>query len=213
MKNLKANWITKDPATRLYQIPVPIIGLTGGIGTGKSTVAEILRSHGIPVIDADGLVKNIYKKSETLDFISKHFPHAIEDGMIVFKKLRETVFVDARAKKLIEDFIYASMPEEFKKAFGQFDHPLFVVYDVPLLFEKNLSSLVDLSVCVYAPRPLQIERIVKRDNSSVELATKILENQMDIEEKKKRSDLIIDNTRELSDLKILVEHFLKDVTA
>lgn len=212
MKNLKAKRTTKNPENRLYNIPVPIIGLTGGIGTGKSTVAEILRGKNIPVIDADRLVKNIYQKSETLEFISKHFPHVIDDGIIVFTKLRETVFLDSLAKKLIEDFIYAYMPGEFKKAFMAFNNPHFVIYDVPLLFEKKLNNFVDLSVCVYAPREVQIERIILRDKSSKELAAKILDNQMDIEEKKKRSDLVIVNTGKLEDLKISVGQFLKDIT-
>lgn len=213
MKNLKAKWITKNQQTRLYQIPVPIIGLTGGIGTGKSTVAEILREKNIPVIDADKLVKNIYQKRETLEFIAKHFPDIIEDGMIVFKKLREIVFVDSRAKKLVEDFIYAHLPAEFKKAYSAFQNPPFVVYDVPLLFEKKLNEFVDLSVCVYAPKHVQTERIISRDKSSSELAAKMLESQMDIDEKKHLSNLIITNTEDLEVLKKSVEQFLQEITA
>lgn len=212
MKNLKAKWISKNAESRLYQIPVPIVGLTGGIGTGKSTVAQILRDKNIPVIDADRLVKNIYQRSETLEFITKHFPHVIEEGIIVFRKLRETVFVDALAKKLIEDFIYASMPAEFKKAYAEFKNPHFVVYDVPLLFEKNLDQLVDLSVCVYASKDIQLGRIILRDKSDSDLAQKILDQQMDIEEKKFRSQLIIKNTAELEDLNLAVEEFLKEIT-
>lgn len=212
MKNLKAKWITKTPETRLYEVPVPIIGLTGGIGTGKSTVAKLLREKNIPVIDADKLVKNIYQKPEALEFIAKHFPHAVKDGVIVFQKLREIAFVDAIAKKLIEDFIYAYMPGEFKKAFQAFSNPAFVVYDVPLLFEKKLNSLVDMSVCVYAPRELQINRIVDRDQSDSTLASKIIDNQMDIEEKKKLSDLVISNTGTLEDLTKTVDQQILDIT-
>lgn len=211
MKNLAAKWITKDQKTRLYQIPVPIIGLTGGIGTGKSSVAEILRKKNIPVIDADRLVKNIYQKAETVEFVAKHFPHVIKEGAIVFKELRETAFVDTLAKKLIEDFIYSYLPGEFKKSYSEFKNPQFIFYDVPLLFEKKLNELVDLSVCVYAPREVQIKRIINRDKSSKELAIKILDNQMDIEEKKKLADLVIPNTSDLKDLKGTVEQFLKDI--
>lgn len=212
MKNLKPKWITKKQENRLYQIPVPIIGLTGGIGTGKSTVAKILREKSIPVIDADDLVKNIYQKPETLEFITKHFPHVILDGVIVFKKLRESAFVDHLSKKLIEDFIYAFLPDEFNKAYAQFNNPHFIVYDVPLLFEKKLNDLVDLSVCVYAPRSLQIDRIIIRDKTSVEQATKILDHQMDIEEKRKHADLVVINTGNLEDLRISVGQLLKDIT-
>lgn len=211
MKKLKAKWVTKTPANRLYQIPVPIIGLTGGIGTGKSTVAQLLREKNIPVIDADRLVKNIYQKKETVEFIAKHFPAVIVDGAIDFKRLREIAFVDSQNKKLIEDFIYAFMPLEFKKAYATFLNPSFVVYDVPLLFEKKLNELVDLSVCVYASREIQIERIVLRDKTSREMAEKILLHQMDIEEKKKCADLVIENNDGIDELKKSIEFFLTDI--
>lgn len=211
MKKLKNKWVTKTPETRLYQIPVPIIGLTGGIGTGKTSVAEILREKNIPVIDADKLVKNIYQKHETVEFIQKNFPHVIKDNIISFQQLREIAFSNTNVKKMIEDFVYSYLPDEFKKTYSKFKTPTFIVYDVPLLFEKNLDHLVDLSVCVYAPKKNQIERIVLRDKSKKELAETMIANQMDIEEKKKKSDLIILNTDGQNKLKISVEEFLNDV--
>jgi dephospho-CoA kinase len=65
MKKLKNNWVTKNKSNRLYEVPVPILGLTGGISTGKSTVAQLFREAGIPVIDADQLVKGIYQKKSS----------------------------------------------------------------------------------------------------------------------------------------------------
>src|SRR4051812_34511938 len=120
MRNLKNNLVKLTPDKRLYQIPCPIIGLTGGIGTGKSTVAELFRAENIPVIDADRLVKNIYQETETKEYIQRHFPAAVVNSEIDFKKLREIVFVNPDAKKLVEEFIYARMPLEFKKAFETF---------------------------------------------------------------------------------------------
>ena len=213
MKKLKASWITKNQETRLYQIPVPVIGLTGGIGTGKSTVAEILREKNIPVIDADRLVKNIYTSPASIRFLKKHFPHSILDEVINFQKLRETIFANESAKNILEDFIYSYLPEEFIKAFEKFNNPKFIVYDVPLLFEKKLNEKVDLTVCVYAPRKTQIERIVARDKTSIELAQKILKNQMDIDEKKELADIVINNEQDINALKLSVEKFLKEITA
>ena len=212
MKNLKAKWITKNPKSRLYQIPVPIIGLTGGIGTGKSTVAQILHEKNIPIIDADKLVKNIYQKPETLDFIAKNFPSVIENQSINFNKLREIVFANSQSKKLIEDFIYEHLPSEFKQTFSTFKNPAFIVYDVPLLFEKKLNEYIDLSICVYAPKEKQIERIISRDHSNRELALKIVESQMDIEQKKLNADLVIPNTAGPLELKNLVEQLLQEIT-
>ena len=117
---LNANWITKNQNNRLYQIPVPIIGLTGGIACGKSTVAGLFRQHNISVIDADLLVKNIYKKSETIEFIKNSFPTAMDDNLISFVKLRELVFNHPEIKLELEQFIYNRLPIEFKKTFRHF---------------------------------------------------------------------------------------------
>jgi len=211
MKKLKSKWITKNPENRLYQMPVPIIGLTGGIGTGKSTVSDILRKKNIAVIDADKLVKNIYTFPETLDFISNHFPLAFQNGAIDFPKLREIVFADSAAKKSIEDFIYTYLPSEFKKAYEELNNPEFIVYDVPLLFEKKLDEKVDLTVCVYAKRKTQIERLLSRDKSTPELAEKMLASQMEIDEKKRLSDILIDNQNDLEALNFSIEEFLKGI--
>lgn len=212
MKKLKNKFIKQTEETRLYQIPVPIIGLTGGIGTGKSTVANLFKKEGIPVIDADQLVKNIYQRNETKKFIKSHFPGAIDQEQIQFKKLREIVFHNEEAKKLVEDYIYALMPDEFKRAYYQFNNPSFIVYDVPLLFEKQLHLLTDLSICIYSPKETQIERVLKRDQISRELAESILAKQFDIEEKRKIADFHIDNTGSIEDLTRLCNELIKALT-
>jgi dephospho-CoA kinase len=211
-KKLKNNLVKLSADKRLYQIPVPIIGLTGGIGTGKSTVAASLRKHGFAVIDADQNVKLVYQKPETLIFIKKHFLAAVHNEQIDFKKLREIVFINQDAKQLIEDYIYQHLPGVFLEAYKMFNNPEVIIYDVPLLFEKQLHLLVDVSVCVYAPREVQIQRLMARDHSTRDLAEKILSNQLDIEEKKKLSDFIIENTGDIHLLEHKVEEFLKNVT-
>lgn len=211
MRKLKSNLVKLTAEKRLYQIPVPIIGLTGGIGTGKSTVASLLKKHGLPIIDADQNVKTVYQKPETLVFIKKHFPSAIVDNQIDFKKLREIVFVNQESKQTVEDYIYMHLPSTFKEAYARFNNPPFIIYDVPLLFEKKLNPLVDVSVCVYAPRETQIQRLMARDHSTRELAEKILANQLDIEVKKELSDFTIENTGDLTILEKNVEEFLKNV--
>lgn len=207
MKSLK----TKSQEDRLYQIPVPIIGLTGGIGTGKSSAAEFLRQMNVPVIDADKLVHSIYNRPETLEFIKNHFPHACSGNNIDRKILREIVFADESKKKELENFIYQYMPEEFRNAFLKFTSPRFIVYDVPLLFEKKLNELVDASICVYAPKELQIERVMKRDQSSRELAIKIIESQIDIESKKNKADIVISNTGNQDFLRDQIKKIISEI--
>ena len=212
MKKLKSNLIKHTPETRLYQIPVPIIGLTGGIASGKSTIADFFKKENIPVIDADRLVKNIYQTIETKNFIRTNFPQAIEGNEINFKKLRELVFQDPLSKTSLENQIYQYLPSEFKKAFTSLNNPLFIVYDVPLLFEKKLDPFIDLSICVYAPRKMQIERLIIRDHSTQEMAEKIIDQQIDIEEKKKHANFVIENTSNLNELEVLFKRLLQEIT-
>ncbi len=200
MKKLKNKWITKNSATRLYELPAPIIGLTGGIATGKSTVAELFRNSGFAVIDADKLVKNIYQTNEAQQFVTFHFPEAIREGKIDFKHLRASVFGDVKNQELVENFIYSKLPAEFLRSFSEFNNPECVVYDVPLLFEKKLNFKVDVSVCVYSSKATQLERLIKRDHISADLAEKIISKQMDIEAKKNSSDLIIENIGDQANL-------------
>jgi dephospho-CoA kinase len=212
MKKLKNNLVKLIPQNRLYQLPVPIIGLTGGIGSGKSTVAELFRQAGIPVIDADKNVKKIYQKPETLHFIKDEFPEVVSHEKIDFKKLREIVFVNPDALELLESFLYQHMPSIFLDAYSELNSPEFIVYDVPLLFEKNLHLQVDLSVCVYAPKDSQIERLIKRDlQTSRELAEKILSRQMNIEDKKKISDYVLENTGSLVELRSKFTLFIENI--
>jgi dephospho-CoA kinase len=200
--------LSKDE--RLYNLERPIIGLTGGIATGKSTVSKMLQEKGLQVIDADALVKSIYQTEEAKNFIKQEFPTAW-DGGINFTILRSMAFQDSNIKKRIEDFIYARLPEEFKRAAEKINLQNFIIYDVPLLFEKKLDKKFDLTVVVFAPREIQRKRILSRDGSSEEVIKRILEQQIDIEDKKKKADFIIDNSKGTEDLKAGVEKLLLSI--
>ena len=202
---LKEIFITKTSKERLYNISCPVIGLTGGIATGKSTVSNLFIENKIPVICADKLVKNIYKEKETILFIKELFPETICDENIDFKKLRTTAFSSKENKETIESFIYSKLPSAFNLEFSKLNTPDLLIYDVPLLFEKKMQNLFDLTVCVYAKREIQIERIIKRDQSSFELAEKILANQMPIDKKKELSDFCIKNNKGLDKLELEFE--------
>lgn len=197
---LKANYITKNTQSRLYQLPVPVIGLTGGIATGKSTVAKLFSAINFPVIDADSLVKKVYQKKVVIDFIHTNYPSAIINQTIDFKILRSLAFSSESEIKKIETEIYRHLPGEFLKAFSSLYSPNFVIYDVPLLFEKGLDKLVDQKLVVYSPIEKQIERLIKRDQVPTETANKILAHQMPIEQKKQLADFIIDNSSSETDL-------------
>lgn len=194
----------------MYDLSIPIVGLTGGIATGKSTVSEILKQQGVALIDADALVKDIYALNETKKLVKKLAPEAITDETIDFKKLRKAFFENEEIKKGLESHIYLRLPEVFLKRLKSFDTPRFVVYDVPLLFEKGLESKMDLTALVYAPRELQVKRLMERDQIDLPLANKILCNQMDIEDKQKLADMVIHNDKDFSNLEAEVMLFLKE---
>lgn len=212
MKRLKEEFHKLSSENRLYQVDHPVIGLTGGIATGKSTVAKYFEENDIPVISADALVKTVYSKPETIEFVKENWPESLTEGEIDFSILRKIAFSEDSNREKIEQFIYARMPEAFKEHYNKFDSPELMVYDVPLLFEKGLAPLVDLSVCVYAPREIQIQRLKERDSIDDALASQILASQIDIEDKKEAADFIIDNSRGLEDLKKNFEKFIKKIS-
>jgi len=211
MKNLKEKFIKLEPGFRLYNYDKPIIALTGGIATGKSTVTKLLEQKGLKVIDADALVKSIYQKQETKDLIRTTFSDVWVNNEINFPKLRELVFQNPKVKELIEGFIYARLPEAFREATAKITNQDFYIYDVPLLFERNLDTKVDLKLVVYAPRSVQLARLIDRDGSKEEIGNKILDAQMDIEEKKEKADFVISNSGSVAELAAEVDQLLQQI--
>ena len=186
--------------TRLYGLDIPIIGLTGGIATGKSTVSAMLRDLGAPVIDADRLIKFIYNQQDTLEFIQLNSPNSILKKRIDFQILREEFFTNSELKKNIENFLYAKLPSAFRYHVDQLNNPSFIIYDVPLLFEKHLEQSVDITVLVYASAEIQLKRLMSRDNCSASVAQSILDSQDPIDSKTEKSDFIVENSKNTNHL-------------
>ncbi|WPU64690.1 dephospho-CoA kinase [Peredibacter starrii] len=208
---LKSKFIKLNEAQRLYGLDKPIIGLTGGIATGKSTVTKLLEAQGLVVLDADRLVKSIYQTQEAKDFIKTNFPETWVNSEINFQKLRELFFHNPKTKEAVEGFIYARLPQAFANAAAQNTKQPFYIYDVPLLFEKGLDQKMDLSVLVYAPRKIQRARLMDRDGHIEEMAEKILTHQLDIEDKKLKANFVIDNSAGMEELAAEVKQFLLQV--
>ena len=209
---LRPQYISKKPQERLYQLEKPILGLTGGIASGKSTAAHFIKEHGLHVICADELVKEVYREEKVLQTLREDFPQVInQDNQIQFGKLREIVFNDPEIKKKIETLIYSYLPEKFKQKANAIQDQNTIIYDVPLLFEKNLQESIDLSICVYTRPELQIKRILSRDGGSRELASKILSAQLPIDEKKSKADFVLDNQKDPEHLKKHIEQLFREI--
>lgn len=211
MVKLNPNHIRLTQDQRLYRCPVPIVGLTGSIATGKSSVTKILRQLGHSVIDADKLIKDIYTQPDVIDFIKQNCPEAIVNEVIDFKVLRIKFFSDKELALKLENKLYSYLPEAFNNSLNALlkNTPSFILYDVPLLFEKGIGDKVDTIVTVYAPKEIQLKRLMARDNIDHDIALKLISNQIDIEQKKQNSHLIIDNSLTIENLPGHVEKFLQ----
>jgi dephospho-CoA kinase len=211
---LKQNYIRLSMQERIYQLSIPIVGLTGGIATGKTSAANFFRQQELPVISADKLIKTIYAWPETLEFLKREVPSVLEGYKILFPKLRELFFRESFLRQKLEGFLYTRLPSAFHHELQQYAQPQVVIYDVPLLFEKKLNAGHDQVICVYCNRKEQIERMNNRDGTTGELAQQILSCQWDIDKKREASDWIINNQQDTQVLdsecqKILGELFVQ----
>ncbi|EEY34095.1 dephospho-CoA kinase [Pseudoleptotrichia goodfellowii] len=203
-----------------------IIGLTGGIGTGKSTVSNIFRQKGIPVVDTDVIAREVIDYPEVVNEIIRNFGTEIleeetqqEQGQNKFKKkkisrnkLGQIVFKDEKKVGILNSIMHPLIIKVMKEQTEKLkkDNKI-IVADVPLLFEIHLEKEFDITVLVYADKETQIKRIMKRDKRTLEQAEDIINSQMDIEEKKKKSNYIIYNNGDFEKLTEETEKFLKSL--
>lgn len=196
-----------------------IIGLTGGIGSGKSAAATILKGLGLKIIDLDQITHNLMKPRE-LGYIEikKEFGEKYIDtkGAIDRKLLREEIFSSLDLKKRIESILHPIIFEECSKQLNKLKHEKYIVLVIPLLFEtKNYISLIDESLLIDCDLETQIERVIKRDGVSKVLANRIIKNQMNRQEKQLLADKVILNDGNINHLKtqldIYYKKLLKDI--
>lgn len=180
-----------------------IIGLTGGIASGKSTVSNFFKELGVKVIDADIVAREISERKATIDEICNIFGRDIldENGRIVREKLRERVFQDKRLVQKLNSIIHPQVIEYFKERKDENREDELLIFDVPLLYEAKMDTLCDKVIVVGVDRKKQIERVIQRDGSSEEVAKNIVANQMPLEDKIKRANFVIMNDGTLEELK------------
>lgn len=170
------------------------IGLTGGIGSGKSTVARILETLGIPVYYADDAAKQIMNTDEGLkQEIRKHFGDAsYVDDRLDRKYLAGIVFKNAEKLELLNSLIHPVTIRHSEEWFSRQKAP-YAVREAALLFESGASARLDFIIGVYAPQALRIQRVIKRDGLSVEEIKSRMSRQINEEMKMKLCDAVIRN--------------------
>lgn len=190
-----------------------IVGLTGGIASGKSTVSNIFRKFGLKIIDADKVAKEISQREDVEREIKNFFGPVIikKDNQVDRAKLREIVFSDEKKLKVLNSMIHPKIIFEFKKIKEKSDKNDIIIFDVPLLFEVGMDKLCDKIILVFINREEQVRRIQERDKISKELCEKIIDAQLNLEEKIAKADIIIDNNGSLEELKIKVNNVYQEL--
>ncbi|MFO0584468.1 MAG: dephospho-CoA kinase [Anaeromyxobacter sp.] len=182
-----------------------VIGLTGGIATGKSTFAAALRTLGVPVVDADVLARQVVEPGRpALEAIVRTFGREVvgADGTLDRKKLGQKIFAEPLSRRKLEAITHPAIREAMIAETIRLDaagHDL-AFYDAPLLFEVGLDQAMDSVVVVYAPRAAQVARLAAREGASEADAQARLAAQWPIDEKAARADFVVDNTGGVGDL-------------
>ena len=186
------------------------IALTGGISTGKSTVCNLFKLHGFLTIDADKIAHKLL--DENSHKIATMFGEQyVENGKVLRKELGKIIFSNEENKLKLEALLHPLIKEEIikeSKVFEEQNKPYFV--DIPLFFEK-MHYPIPKSLVIYTPKDLQIERLMKRDKIDEAEARLKISNQMDIEEKRKLADMVIDNSKDLKHLQNEVERIIGEI--
>lgn len=192
-----------------------ILGLTGGIGSGKSTVSKIFLSMGIKVFDADLIAKDILEteqvKEEIKEKLGKEFIN-LKSNSVDKELLKKEVFNNSKKLNILNGIVHPRVVDIYKKKYLEFkDKKEIVIFDVPLLFEVNLERYCDKVIVVDIDLKVQIERIKNRDNIDVALINKIIAAQMSREERNIKADILIENDGSLEELKQKIEKIIKDI--
>lgn len=193
-----------------------IVGLTGGIGSGKSTFAALLRARGVPVLDADALARAaVAPGSPALAEIVRAFgPDALgPDGALDRRRVAAIVFADPAARRRLEAITHPAVRRAMQAETARLaaaGHGL-ALYDVPLLYEVGLERDLDAVVVVWAPRDVQRARLVLRDGMAPADADARLAAQLDVDEKARRADFVVDNSGPPEALAAKADRLLHDL--
>ncbi|MCP4652374.1 MAG: dephospho-CoA kinase [Candidatus Omnitrophica bacterium] len=178
--------------------------ITGNFASGKSVVIAGLKNKGAVVFDADKIVHRYYRNRDSTVYkkVIRFFPEAVKkNGVICRKKLGGLVFSDVKKLLKLEGIVHPPIIKELKAWCGKADNKIFVA-EVPLLFEKKLSSIFDAVIVVVAKKEITVSRAMSKYNMSRPKAVKRLSFYLPVKAKIKKADFVIYNSSNLQDLKI-----------
>jgi dephospho-CoA kinase len=196
---------------------VRVYGLTGNIGSGKSTVARMLEARGVPVVDADRVARDVVEPGQpALREIAERFPGVLQrDGTLDRKALAARVFADFRERLALERIVHPRIAEEVAARMGALagaGHPC-AVYEAALIVENKLEDGLDGLIVVTAPQRLAIERLRERDGMNEEEARSRLAAQLPSEDKVRRARFVIENTGSEAELEAQVDRVAQALKA
>jgi len=180
------------------------IGLTGGIGSGKSTVTEIFSSLGITVIDADRIAHQLTQPgSDSFNEIRQLFGKDFikSDGELDRKKIAQTIFSEPSKKIALEEILHPRIKQRMLQEVVQVKSNRYIILAIPLLLESRFTDLVDRIIVVDADDDIRIRRTQQRDNSTEEQIRRIMSQQVDRDQRLQQADDILENNGSVTDLR------------
>ena len=187
-----------------------IVGLTGSIGMGKSTVAAMFERAGVPVFDADREVRAMQGPGgELVDAIEREFPGSTDAEGVLRDRLGQQVFADPQALARLEGIVHPAVAEKRGAFLIEHAGQDMVVFDIPLLFEKGGSEAVDAVVVVSAPAEVQRQRVLARPGMTPEKFAHILSIQVPDIEKRERADHVIDTGTSIAETEAAVRALIE----
>ncbi|TNG94820.1 dephospho-CoA kinase [Pasteurellaceae bacterium USgator11] len=178
-----------------------IIGLTGGIGSGKSTIADWFAELGVPIVDADVVAREVVAPgSPLLAQIAEHFGQQVisAEGGLDRAALRQIVFADKDKTEWLNQLLHPAIRQRMLRQLQQ-QTALYVLWVVPLLIENKLTEYCDRVLVVDVSEAIQLQRAVRRDNSNIQQIKKIMQAQVSREQRLAKADDVINNDRPLSE--------------
>lgn len=171
-----------------------IIGLTGGIGSGKTTIANHFMAAGIPVYIADDEARKIMQSAGIIGEIKKTFGSVVfENGILNRQKLAEIVFNNPEKLKLLNSIIHPAVKKHFENWVLNHNKNQFIIYEAAILFESGSYKKCDKIITVTAPLETRIQRVIQRDNTSRENVLKRINSQWDDNQRIAKSDFVVEN--------------------